>query len=551
MPKQRFGEFLLARGIISGEELQILLRNQRGGREKLGRLLVRQGVLTEQQLYRLLAEFLGLEYLELSALQPEAAAAAANRIPAGVARKQNIVPVFLEGNALAVAAAGPVPSLVLENLRRLSGRQVRVLLMTPDELDLAFKYVYEGVKPEQSGVAPVLPPGDAPGAVELLEQILEKAVDFGASDVHLEPEPEALRVRLRVDGILRTTDLFLPEVAGATIARLKVMAGMNIAERRAAQDGGFKFSPARAGENNTVSVRVATVPSIYGEKAVLRLQTAGMELSLEKLGLEPDHLEALLKVLRSPHGIFLTTGPSGSGKTTTLYSALHHLRSDTLNIVTIEDPVEKAIKGIAQTQIEQKYTYQQALRSILRQDPDIIMVGEIRDGETARLALQAALTGHLVLSTLHTNDATSAVARLVDMGCEPFLVNATVLAVLAQRLVRRLCPACRHPYQADGAELAALGLKSAAAEAAEKEMFYAGSGCGECKGLKYRGRTGIYELLVVDAAFKRQVARGADPETLREYALKEGMRTLRQDGILKIRRGLTSVEEVLSSTTEH
>jgi type IV pilus assembly protein PilB len=351
-----------------------------------------------------------------------------------------------------------------------------------------------------------------------------------------------------MDGILQTVDLFTPEAVAVAIARLKVMAGMNIAERRAAQDGGFKFSPARGGENSTVSVRVATAPSIYGEKAVLRLQAAGKELSLEKLGFEPDHLEALLKVLHSPHGIFLTTGPSGSGKTTTLYSALHHLRSDTLNIVTIEDPVEKAIKGVTQTQIEQKYTYQQALRSILRQDPDIIMVGEIRDGETARLALQAALTGHLVLSTLHTNDATSAVARLVDMGCEPFLVNATVLAVLAQRLVRKLCQACRRPYQADQAELAALGLNS---DAAEKEIFYDGSGCGECKGQKYRGRIGIYELLVVDAGFKKQVAGGADPEALREFALREGMRTLRQDGILKIRRGLTSAEEVLSSTTEY
>jgi type IV pilus assembly protein PilB len=548
MPKQRLGEFLLSRGIISNEELQKILRSQRGGGEKLGALLVKQGVLTEQQLYRLLAEFFGLEYLELSALQQEAAAAAANGIPAGLARKQNIVPVFLDGNALAIAAAGPVPSPVLENLRRLSGRQVRVVLMSPEELALAYSYVYEGVKPERTANAPVLLQSDAPGAVELLEQILNKGIEFGASDVHLEPEPEALRVRFRVDGILQTTDLFPPEVAGVAIARLKVMAGMNIAERRAAQDGGFKFSPVRGGENSTVSVRVAIVPSIYGEKAVLRLQAAGKEFSLETLGFEPDHLESLLKVLHSPHGIFLTTGPSGSGKTTTLYSALNHLRSDTLNIVTIEDPVEKTIKGVTQTQIEQKYTYQQALRSILRLDPDIIMVGEIRDGETARLALQAALTGHLVLSTLHTNDATSAVARLVDMGCEPFLVNATVLAVLAQRLVRKLCQACLRPYQADQAELAALGLKGAAAE---QEIFYTSSGCGECKGQKYRGRIGIYELLVIDTGFKKQVGRRADPEALREHVLQEGMRSLRQDGIQKIRRGITSVAEVLSSTTEH
>jgi len=548
MPKQRLGEFLQARGVISGEELQKLLRSQRGSKELLGQLLVKQGVLTEEQLYRLLAEFFGVEYLALSALEPEAAAAAASGIPESLARKQNIVPVFAEGNTLTIAAAGPVPQLVLENLRRLSGRQVRMMLMAPEELAQACKYVYEGWRPEQQAAPAALPLSDAPGAVELLEQILDKAVEFGASDVHLEPEPEALRVRFRVDGILQTVDLFPPAVAAVAIARLKVMAGMNIAERRAAQDGGFKFSSPRGGAGSTLSVRVATAPSIYGEKAVLRMQSAGQEFSLEKLGFEPDHLEALRKILHAPHGIFLTTGPSGSGKTTTLYAALHYLRSDSLNIVTIEDPVEKAIKGITQTQIEQKYTYQQALRSILRQDPDIIMVGEIRDGETARLALQAALTGHLVLSTLHTNDATGAVARLIDMGCEPFLVNATVLAVLAQRLVRQLCPSCRRPYQAEPSELEALGLKS---DAAEKRIFYAGSGCAGCRGLKYRGRAGIYELLQVDAGFKRQVARGADPEALREYALSEGMRSLRQDGILKVRRGLTTVEEVLSFTTEH
>jgi type IV pilus assembly protein PilB len=543
MARQRLGEFLQARGIISGEELQKLLRNQRGSGEKLGHLLVKQGVLSENQLYRFLAEFFGLEYLELASLVPEAAAASG--IPAGLARKQNIVPVFLEGNTLVIAASAPVPPLVLENLRRLSGRQLRVMLMAPEELALAFKYVYEGVRPAAAEPA-ALSLSDAPGAVELLDQILEKAVDFNASDVHLEPEPEALRVRFRVDGNLQTVDLFPPAVAGMAMARLKVMANMNIAERRAAQDGGFKYSAARGGENTSVSVRVATVPSIYGEKAVLRLQSAQQELALEKLGFEPDHLEELFKVLNLPHGIFLTTGPSGSGKTTTLYSALHHLRHDTLNIVTIEDPVEKAIKGITQTQIEQKYTYQLALRSILRQDPDVIMVGEIRDGDTARLALQAALTGHLVLSTLHTNDATGAVARLIDMGCEPFLVNATVLAVLAQRLVRQLCFSCRRQYQPDPAELAALGIKAQA-----QETFYTSDGCSKCKGLKYKGRIGIYELLLIDAGFKMQVARGADPEALREYALKEGMRSLRQDGILKIRKGLTSVAEVLSSTTEH
>lgn len=370
-----------------------------------------------------------------------------------------------------------------------------------------------------------------PDAVHLVEQILHKAAGFGASDIHIEPYPEHLRIRFRIDGSLKTVELLPPGVANLVISRLKVMSGMNIAEKRAAQDGGLKYRLEVNGEKQSMSVRVSTVPSIFGEKAVLRMQADNNETTLKSLCFEPDHLAAIYKILALPNGIFLTTGPSGSGKTTTLYAALNHLCSDELSIITVEDPVERPIKGITQMQADQKNSFQSALRSILRQDPDIVMIGEIRDGETARLALQTALTGHIVLSTLHTNDATSAVIRLVDMGCETFLANATIRAVLAQRLVRVLCQACKYPYSPGPEELLALGLQPDG-----RETFYTADGCPACNRMKYKGRMGIYELLVMDAGLKKMVAQNADPETLREYAIKNGMRTLRDDGIIKIRK---------------
>jgi type IV pilus assembly protein PilB len=545
MAKQRLGEYLLQRGIITSEELKSVLRAQQKTKEPLGQLLVRQGVLNGRQLNTLLAEFIGMEYLSLADFIPDPETI--TLLSHNVARKQNIVPVTLDGNTFVVAASGPLPSLVADNLRRITGRQVRAVFMPPEELAQAMTCLYEGTETAAQAHTelPAALTDSIPDVMQIVEQILHKAAGYGASDIHIEPYQEHLRIRFRIDGILKTVDLLPPGVANMVISRLKVMSGMNIAEKRAAQDGGLKFQYEGDGETLNMSVRVSTVPSIFGEKAVLRMQASRKEPTLENLGFEPDHLEVLYKVLALPYGIFLTTGPSGSGKTTTLYAALNRLCSDEFNIITVEDPVERVIKGITQMQVDQKNSFQSALRSILRQDPDIVMVGEIRDGETARLALQAALTGHIVLSTLHTNDATSAVIRLVDMGCEAFLINATIIAVLAQRLVRLLCPACKRPYKPGSEELQALGL-----EPDSQETFYAAAGCPACNGLKYKGRIGVYELLVIDAGIKKLVAQEANPETLREYAIKNGMRTLRDDGIIKIRKGLTSVSEVLSATTE-
>jgi len=553
VPKARLGEYLLERGVLTAEELKNVLRAQRGSQEKLGQVLVRHGILSESQLAPLLADFFGMGYLEIGhfEVQPETSAL----LPQPIARRYNLVPVSSNGqNTLTLAASAPLPGQVVENLRRTTGKNLQFVMMSPHELAQAQQQVYgsgdTAAAPVQPAAAePALTGAMAPDIVRMVEQIISRAVSRGASDIHLEPGADSLRVRLRVDGILRTVDRLPVHAAPLVISRLKVLAGMNIADRRAPQDGGFLFQYESGGQTLSVSSRVATLPCSHGEKMMLRLLPAQEQLLvLEKLGMEPDTLESLRAALASPNGIILTTGPAGSGKTTTLYAAIHYLRSDTLNIVTIEDPVEMQISGIVQTQVDHtsnKYNYGVALRSILRQDPDIIMVGEIRDGETARLALHAALTGHLVLSTLHTNDTTSTITRLLEMGCEPFLVNTTTLAVLAQRLVRILCPHCRRSYEPHPEELEALGLGPDRPEA-----FYISDGCPSCDGTGYRGRIGIFELLTIDSGFRKLVAQGSNPQLLREYAIGNNMRTLREDGLLKIRRGITSASEILRVTLE-
>ncbi|ATW24780.1 GspE/PulE family protein [Candidatus Formimonas warabiya] len=548
MVKQRLGDFLIQQGALSQDQAKTIRHNQKTMADaQLAMLLARQGILPPDRLHPLLAEFYGLDYLSLADFNGDAQAKAL--VPENMAKRINVVPVRLEGNELIVAAGGPLSPQIRENLRRVTGKQPRVAMMSAEELAQALKNVYHG---EEAGAAPAWESSISESiqgsldTVRVVEQILNKAIALEASDIHLEPEPDGLKVRFRIDGVLKTMELLPASMISLVISRIKVMSGMNIAERRAPQDGGLHYQYQEEDHLIPVTARVSIMPSYYGEKACLRIQATQEKLQhLENLGFEPDQLATMHQILEYPHGIFLTCGPSGSGKTTTLYAAMNHLLTDTLNLVTVEDPIERHIKGITQTQIDQKFTFQTALKVILRQDPDVIMVGEIRDGETARLALHSALTGHMVLSTLHTNDAISAVVRLIDMGCEPFLVNSTIHGVLAQRLVRRLCPHCKRSYEPGPDELKILGLNPE-----QKEVFYTGSGCAKCRSTKYRGRLALYELLVADTEFKRLVGKGADPDSLREYAISNQMRTLREDGILKLRQGLTSAEEVISATTE-
>jgi type II secretory ATPase GspE/PulE/Tfp pilus assembly ATPase PilB-like protein len=384
---------------------------------------------------------------------------------------------------------------------------------------------------------------DDKSAVNYVKGLLQRAVRDDASDIHIEPEENSARVRLRVDGMLREIDRPPLALYPVIAAHIKVMAGLDISEKRLPQDGRFETRvDARA-----VDIRLSTFPTIYGEAVVLRLlDRAGEPMSLTELGMSPGAATTFENLYRQPHGILLVTGPTGSGKTTTLNTVLHDIRSEEKNIITIEDPVEYRQSGIRHCQVNRKagITFASGLRSILRQDPDIVMVGEIRDAETAEIAFQAALTGHLVLSTLHTNDAPGALTRLVDMQVEPFLISSSVIGVLAQRLVRRICKRCAEPYIPPDPVLRRLDAKPGT-------RFRHGIGCSECADLGYRGRVGVYELMPIDAAIRRMVMEGKSSEEIRTIAIKLGMVTLREDAAAKARAGITSPEEVIRVTQDY
>ncbi|MBM7854497.1 type IV pilus assembly protein PilB [Desulfohalotomaculum tongense] len=543
MAKQRLGEFLISRGILSQEKLAEALRLHRVLKKRLGEVLVDQGYLREEQLTALLGEFFGMEVFSEKdvELTPELAAL----VPGPVARRNNIVPVAQRGNELLVACAEPVPRAVLENLGRISGRQVRPVLMGFSALAALLYRAYGQGNEQLSAAARDVVPESPDYAVKILERIIVTAVAQRASDLHLEPDSGGLRVRMRVDGKLRTLEVLPAAVMPLVISRIKILGNMNIAEKRAPQDGGFLF---KQEDGPGTNIRISTMPCAGGEKAVLRLFSPyDRSLELENLGMEKDLLAQFKKTIQLPHGLILVTGPTGSGKTFTLYSALKSLRSDSVNIITIEDPIEFQMDGITQVQVDEtskKMTFSSALRSVLRQDPDVIMVGEMRDGETARLALQAALTGHIVLSTLHTNDAVSAVDRLIDMGCEPYLVSSALRGVLAQRLVRVICPRCRVEYVPSPAELELLGLPPH-----RKEVFYTGRGCSYCRDEGYRGRTGIYEFLEINRDIQKLIAKGRDSTAIRE-SVRGTMRTLREDGIIKLRRGVAGITDIYRVTME-
>ena len=544
---ERFGEFMVEKRTIRREDLTRLLAAQRMVREKIGLIAVREGLIDEDQLTELLGEFLGIPLFKASAESIEKGATQA--IPKQLALKAGVLPVGTgPGGELLLACSGPLPQAMLQTISRLAKRQIRLVLTSRNRLrkmqnmffsrdfDTSIK-VDTRVEVDTSGFV-----------IELLEKLMIRAINMGASDVHVEPEKDTLIVRFRVDGMLIKTEELPYDLANRLISRIKVMGGMDIAERRKPQDGSFAFVPQSLDLTiDGVNVRANILPVVNGEKAVLRLLPPHDEIiDLDGLGMDPAMLDTFKKLLRTPYGIVLVTGPTGSGKSTTLYGSLQMLRGETTNITTIEDPVELTVRGVNQTQVDagEKLSFADALRAILRQDPDIIMVGEIRDSETLRIALRAAVTGHLVLSTLHTNDAPSAFSRMIDMGAEPFLVAASVRAVLAQRLVRKVCTLCGEESMITKAEMRMLGLDG------EPFLIRRGSGCAGCH-LGYRGRMGIYELLQMDTTLKDHVMAAATPETLRDAAVqRQGFRTLREDGIAKLRAGLTTPEEIMRVTIE-
>ncbi|NQT30464.1 MAG: type II/IV secretion system protein [Candidatus Saganbacteria bacterium] len=469
-------------------------------------------------------------------------------IPAAVAEKYKLIPLFKVGKTLTVAMAEPRNIVAIDEVRTLSKLDVSVVKSSLSDIRAAISEYYgisgiiddviknyrrpsEGLKPKS------IVPTEAP-VVKLVDVIVAQAIRENASDIHIEPEAKQVRVRYRVDGILHE-EVTLPSfMLSPIVSRIKVLAAMDIAESRIPQDGRFSLDI----ESKKIDFRVSTFPSAFGEKIVLRiLDKASMFRPLRDIGLDGQTYDKYEKLIRKPHGIILVTGPTGSGKTSTLYATLAQLNSKQINIITVEDPIEYELSGITQSQVNVKagLTFASALRSILRQDPDIILIGEIRDLETVNIAIQAAMTGHLVFSTLHTNDAPSSLTRLLDMKVEPFLIASSVEGILAQRLVRTICRKCKREIPP---------AKVLEGRFPELKVMYKGMGCKTCKGTGFRGRTGIYELLVLDEGLRKMVADKVGVDTIRKYAIEHGMQTLFENGLEKVSAGITTLDEVLRVT---
>jgi general secretion pathway protein E len=553
----RLGEVLVRAGVCTAEAVQLaLLRQNDGPGRRLGEILIEMKALDEPALARALAEQLELELatsVEEEELDPEIL----KRVPRTYMKTHGLLPLRMSGGTLSVLTADPLDSEPLLHLETLLDVAVRPVVAAPQVIQdgiIAFEPMRDSAESVISDLDGREPGGPARGVdepqdlldmvhdaplVKLVNLIFRQAVQEGASDIHIEPFERTLKVRYRIDGVLYDRLSPPKNLQPAIVARIKVMSGLDIAEKRLPQDGRMAL---RVG-GSQVDVRVSTLPTGHGERVVLRLlDKKALRLGLGELGLAAEDQAILEGFLRKPNGIVLVTGPTGSGKTTTLYAAISTINTSDKNIITVEDPIEYDLKGVGQIQINPKIdlTFATGLRSILRQDPDIIMVGEIRDGETAEVAIQASLTGHLVLSTLHTNDAPSAVVRLVEMGIEPFLVGSSLLGVIAQRLVRVLCVRCRQKVEVT-AELASR-FGGALPEGART---YRATGCPACLQTGYQGRTGLYEMLVLDEAIQAEILSGSAAPTLRAAARRQGMRGLLHDGLQKVLAGTTSLEEVL------
>lgn len=483
-----------------------------------------------------------------------------HRVPYSFVKERLALPVEEEDGRLIVAISRPYDLEAIEEIRCLTGQEIKEIFCPEAQLEEAIEKCYhqgekdtsqfiEGLKKEGKKEAvqekedeyDLLSSREDSSVIRLLNMILKEAIQQGASDIHFEPLESELAVRYRIDGVLQFRHSPPPSLARQLITRVKVMAKMDIAEQRLPQDGRIKLSMG----GRQIDFRVSTIPIVYGERIVLRiLDKSNVVLGLNKIGMGEEVLKEFKKYIQQNQGIVLVTGPTGSGKTTTLYSAINEIHSQEINVMTIEDPVEYKLPGIAQIGVNPRIdlTFAKGLRHILRQDPDVIMIGEIRDRETAEIAIQSSLTGHLVLSTLHTNDAPSALTRLVDMGIEPYLLSSSVLAVLAQRLVRRICETCKESYHPSQEELNGLEIKA--------EKLFRGKGCEECFHSGYRGRIGIYELMAVTGEIKKQLLNSADASALQKTAAREGMATLRSQGGLLAKEGLTTTAEVFRVTRQ-
>lgn len=556
---EKLGDILLREGLISPDQLKKALAEQKASGMRLGYTLVKLGFVEETEITKMLARQYRMPAVDLSRFEVDPKIL--KLIPGDIAAKHTVLPLKREGRTLTIAIGDPNNVTAIEDIKFItrcdifpviageytlrnaidkyyqqSDAQLQNLLKSveaEEDLEVVEEQSDEDVKKEDLA-------DDAP-VVKLINGILADAVTRGASDIHIECFEHELRVRYRVDGALQ--EVMKPPIKwrAALISRVKIMAALNIAERRVPQDGRIKLKMG----TRVIDYRVSTLPVLFGEKIVLRILDKGnLTLDLAKFGFEPKAEADLMKAILNPYGMVLVTGPTGSGKTTTLYSALSKINTIDVNIMTAEDPVEYNLMGINQVLVRNEVgmTFAAALKAFLRQDPNIIMVGEIRDLETGSIGIKAALTGHLVLSTLHTNDAPSTITRMVDMGIEPFNVASAVNLIVAQRLVRRICKDCKQEHNYTDEEMHAFGV------AREEGPFFKGAGCDTCNGTGYKGRQGLYEVMALSSPLRRGILKGASTEELREIAVSEGMLTLRMDGMVKVKKGITTLEEVVKET---
>jgi general secretion pathway protein E len=553
------GEILVQEGLTTADVVERAFARTQTTGELIGEALVALGAVTTEDVLRALAQQHGLPYLGPDEL-PSALPVLKNLSPKYL-RQNAVCPVSVEGGLLTVACADPLNPIILDDLRQSTGLNVKIVVSPASAITEAIDRTYDGAAtPLQRIVEGMDDEGgggdgdedvnhlrdmafEAP-VVRLVNLLIEGAISSEASDIHIEPFEDTLRIRYRIDGILYEQEAPPRRLQAAVTSRIKIMAEMNIAERRLPQDGRIRVTL----HGQRVDIRVSTIPTVHGESIVMRLlQRSSVFHPLEKLGFPADTLKRFEGLIKRPHGILLVTGPTGSGKTTTLYAALDKINAPGVKIITVEDPVEYQLKGVNQIPVKPKIglTFANGLRHIVRQDPDVILVGEIRDLETAETAIQASLTGHLVFSTLHTNDAPGAITRLQDMGVEAYLVASVLEGVLAQRLVRRICENCRVPDTPSRADLDALGI-----EVSHDATLFRGKGCEECRGTGYRGRSGIYELFVLDEDARSLILRRASTRDIRQHAIQRGMATLRMDGFKRACEGQTTIEEILRVTQE-
>ncbi len=557
----KIGQILINSGDITEEQLDEVLMKQRNSetKKRIADILIEDKIVTEQQVCRALEKQLFMPYVDLDTISiPEELG---NLIPEEMAQKNMVVPIEQDGRFLTVAIGDPLNYKGLKDLSIITKMKIMPVIAEPSKIAGKLREIYaaqkaiddakeflesKGGKTKAQQEAEEAAKQDANGndqpIIRFVNTMIEEAIASKCSDIHVEPMEKCLRIRFRIDGKLQIYLETAPELIPSVTSRIKFIGNMNIAEKRIPQDGRINY---RVGGRD-IDFRISVLPSVYGEKIVMRITTSlGMELKKESIGFLPENLEKFNHLIKSNRGIILVTGATGSGKSTTLYTALNEVKAEDINIITVEDPVEMLQEGITQVQTNEKagMTFAAALRSILRQDPDIIMVGEIRDGETAGIAVQAAITGHLVLSTLHTYDAPSSVARLVDMGIEPYMVSSALLGIIAQKLARRLCVECKEAYSPDLNERISLNIPQ------DQEItLYRKCGCERCNKKGYKGRIAVHEIMLLTTTLKRAITEGKSTDEIRELAIKEGMIPMKENVRIDVLQGLTSYEEFIDMT---